>query len=334
MSTTTSPDVSIIIPARDAVETIGRTLDAILAQEYDGALEILVADGSDTMTMATWIRHNFPSVNVVSNPKRIIPTGLNRAIQASTGEIVVRCDAHAILPPTYVRDVVLLLEKTNAACVGGMAIPVGDSFFGKAVALAVSSPLGSGDSCYKVGGTEGSAEHVYLGAWRRETLDNVGIFNESLAANEDYELNWRIRKSGGIIWFDPTLKATYRTRNTAWALAKQGFTYGRWKALMLGQHPGSLRLRQLAPPMLLLGLVISPVAGSATNCMWIGVALPALYATVLVIGSVMTAFRRREWVAAQRCLLMPLALCDHAPKLGYRILRRDTENTATTIGRK
>ena len=135
-------------------------------------------------------------------------------------------------------------------------------------------------------------------------LDTVGIFNESLAANEDYELNWRIRKSGGIIWFDPTLKVTYRTRNTVWALAKQGFTYGRWKALMLRQHPGSLRLRQLAPPMLLLGLVISPVAGAATDCIGIGVALPALYATVLVVGSVMTAFRRREWVA----VMLPLVL--------------------------
>ena len=304
MSTTTSPDVSIIIPARDAVETIGQTLDTILTQEYDGALEILVADGSDTRTMATWIRQNFPLVSVVSNPRRTIPTGLNRAIEASAGLIIVRCDAHSILPPTYVQDVVLLLERTGAACVGGMAIPVGNNLFGKAVALAVSSPLGSGDSCYKVGGTEGPVEHVYLGAWRRDTLIAVGGYNESLEANEDYELNWRIRKSGGTVWFDPTLKVTYRTRSTAWALAKQGFAYGRWKASMLRQHPGSLRLRQLAPPILLLGLVISPIAGVATDCMWVGVALHMLYVTVLVIGSVLTAFRRREWTAT----LLPLAL--------------------------
>ena len=297
-------DVSIIIPARDAEDTIGATLDTISAQDYDGSIEVVVADGSGDGSMRTLIWTRFPMVRVVPNLQRITPCGLNRAIQASTGEIIVRCDAHAILPPTYVRDVVLLLEKTGAACVGGMQVPRGDNCFGRAVSIAMTSPLGSGNSRYKVGGKAGPTDTVYLGAWRRETLDTVGGFDETMVRNQDYELNWRLRQAGGMVWLDPTLKVGYLPRNSIKSLAKQHFDYGRWKLRMLRKNPRSVKVRQLLLPTILLGLLAS-AGWMVFGCpRWAGLVFPLGYLSAFAVGAVVHGLRRREPAA----MLLPLAL--------------------------
>ena len=298
------PDVSIIIPARDAENTIEATLEAALVQKYEGSLEVIVADGSGGSSMQTLIQTRFPTVRVVPNPQRITPCGLNRAIQASTGEIIVRCDAHAILPPTYVRDVVLLLEKTGAACVGGMQVPRGNNLFGRAVSIAMTSPLGSGNSRYKVGGKAGPTDTVYLGAWRRETLNTVGGFDETMVRNQDYELNWRLRQAGGTVWLDPTLKVDYLPRNSIKSLAKQHFDYGRWKLRMLRKNPRSVKVRQLLLPTILLGLLAS-AGWMVFGCpWWAGLVFPLGYLSAFAVGMVVHGLRRRELAA----MLLPLAL--------------------------
>ena len=297
------PDVSIIIPARDAEDTIGATLEAISAQEYDGSIETIMAYGGSSQ-MSQMVLRDFPWVNVVPNPQRIIPCGLNRAIEASTGEIIVRCDAHAILPPTYVQDVVLLLERTGAACVGGMQVPRGDNCFGRAVSIAMTSPLGSGNSRYKVGGKAGPTDTVYLGAWRRETLDTAGGFDETMVRNQDYELNWRLRQAGGTVWLDPTLKVGYLPRNSIRSLAKQHFDYGHWKLKMLRKNPRSVKVRQLLLPTILLGLLAS-AGWTVFGCpRWAGLVFPLGYLSAFVVGAAVHGLRRREPAA----VLLPLAL--------------------------
>ena len=274
------PDVSIVIPARNAAGTIGRTLEAALAQDYEGNIEIVVGDGSDDDGTKA-VCQTFSNVKVVSNPRRITSSGLNQAIMASSGEIIVRCDAQAVLPTHYVTSVVYALDQLSVACTGGVQFPVGDNAFGKAVAIAMTSPLGSGDSKYKIGwGNECLVDTVYLGSFHRRTWEELGGFDETLVHNQDYEFNWRIRQAGGYVWLDPSLKVGYLPRNNLWALTKQYFNYGRWKASMLRQHPRSLRMRQLAPPALLLGLLAS--VGASAGDWWWGSILPGLYLSLLL----------------------------------------------------
>ena len=293
------PDVSIVIPARNAAGTIGRTLEAALAQDYGGNIEIVVGDGSDddgTKAMC----QTFPNVKVVSNPRRITSSGLNQAIRASSGEIIVRCDAQAVLPPEYVRLIVTTLRLILVACAGGVQVPVGDNAFGKAVAIAMASPLGSGDSKYKTRrGNECLVDTVYLGAFRKKTWEEVGGFDETLVHNQDYEFNWRIRQAGGYVWLNRSLKVGYLPRNNLWALTKQYFNYGRWKASMLRQHPKSLRLRQLAPPALFLGLLAS--LGVSAGDWWWGSILPGLYLS-LILGA--TA----RYLAGRKAITTPIPL--------------------------
>lgn len=251
-----APPVSVIVPARDAEDTITATLDSILAQDYGGPVEVIVADGSGTSATRTLLDQRFPTVRTLANPGGAIPSALNRALAAARHGIIARCDAHSILPPGYLRRAVDTLTRTGAANVGGRVHPVGATAFEQAVALTTLSPLGAGDARYRIGGVEGPVDTVFPGVFRRATLTAAGGWDETLLCNEDYELNWRLREGGGVVWFDPALVVPYRPRGTVLDLARQYGRYGRWKAVMLARHPRSLRARQVAAPLLVATLAV------------------------------------------------------------------------------
>ncbi len=297
------PSVSVIIPARNADSTLPATLDSVLAQDYSGAVEVIVADGSDSSSSAEMLQRRYPSVRIIPNPERTIPAGLNSALQAAGGDVIVRCDAHATLPPGYIRRAVDTLARTGAANVGGRQCPVGTSTFERAVSMATTSLLGTGAARYRLGGPEGPADTVYLGVWARQTLLNAGGFDPSLRANEDYELNWRLRRRGGIVWFDPTLAVAYRPRSSVRALSRQYFGYGRWKAAMLMARLASPRPRQLAAPLLVLALAASAVLAAAGFFLAAAVA-PLVYLSTILGASVWIGARRRDAAA----FLLPIVL--------------------------
>ena len=248
------PPVSVIVPARNAQATLPATLDSILAQDYGGVIDVIVADGADTSATRDLLRVRFPSVRRVPNPEGTIPCGLNRALAVARHDIIARCDAHTTLPPNYLARAVRTLQRTGAANVGGQVHPVATTRFERAVALATQSPLGAGDARYRIGGGEGPVDTTFPGVFRRDRLDAAGGWDESLPANEDYALNWVLRAGGGIVWFDPALVVDYRPRGDVRALARQYFGYGRWKAAMLARHPRALRARQVAAPVLVAAL--------------------------------------------------------------------------------
>lgn len=282
------PSVSVVIPARQSADTVGDAVVSALSQDYPGDLEVVVAVGSDDGTAAAAIA---AGARVVPNPTGTTPAGLNAAIAASSGEVVVRCDAHAVLPPGYVRRAVETLRRTGAGNVGGMQVPTGRTGWERAIAYAMASPLGAGDARYRIGGEEGPVDTVYLGVFPRSLLEQVGGFDESLERNQDYEMNWRIRDSGGTVWFDPQLRVAYRPRGTLGALWRQYRDYGRWKREMLRRHPDSLRLRQLAAPALVLGLAASLPAAVVWRP---ALALPVSYAVVVSAFGVAAGLRERD----------------------------------------
>jgi glycosyltransferase involved in cell wall biosynthesis len=258
------PTVSVVVPIRDEADHLERAVASILEQEYPLPFDVClaVAPSDDrTEAIAAAIAEREPRVSTVPNPAGITPAGLNAAIRATSGEVVVRVDGHAELSPGYIRTAVETLRRTGAVNVGGMQVPKPETPFEEAVAAATTSWLGTGGATYRVGGDAGPVDTVYLGVFDREAGDGVGWFDEALIRNQDYELNIRLRRAGGLVWFEPALAVSYRPRGTLSALRTQYYEYGSWKADVVRRHPDSLRLRQLVPPIAILFVVVGLVVG-------------------------------------------------------------------------
>ena len=279
------PTVSVIVPVRNEAPHLERAVASILAQEYplpfDVCLAVATSDDG-TETLAERLAAAEDRVSVVPNPAGVTPAGLNAAIRATTGSIIVRVDGHAELSPGYVRRAVATMCRTGAVNVGGRQVPKPETAFEEAVAAATTSWMGTGGATYRVGGEAGAVDTVYLGVFDRAAGEAVGWFDEALIRNQDYELNIRLRKAGGTVWFDPQLWVGYRPRGSWKALAKQYYEYGWWKAEVVRRHPESLRLRQLIPLVATVATTCS-LAGSTVRPRLI--AVPAIYGSILLAGS-------------------------------------------------
>jgi succinoglycan biosynthesis protein ExoA len=287
------PSVAIIIPARDAAATLPAALDSALRQdvEYPGDIEVIVADGSEDESVAELVRTKYPAVSLIENPGRILSTGVNLALRHTSCSVIVRCDAHTVLAPGYVRQAVDILQRTGAANVGGRQQPVGDTPFERCVAAALTSRLGAGDARYRVGGPAGPVDTVYLGVYRRDAFEAAGGYDPNIVRSQDSELNWRLRKRGETIWFDPSLVVSYFPRSTLLALSRQYFNNGRWKSRVLIKDPKGIRPRQLAPPLLVLSMGLS--FAFIASGIFVTAVLPFGYMAGLVFGSIFVASRQR-----------------------------------------
>jgi succinoglycan biosynthesis protein ExoA len=282
------PEVAVVMPVRNEASDLRRAVAAVRAQDYPGTVQIClaVAPSTDgTEAIATDIAAAHDGVVVVPNPTGTTPAGLNAAIRATTGDVVVRVDGHAELPPGYLSRAVQTIRRTGAANVGGIQRAVGATPFERAVAEAMTSRFGTGDATFHYGGTEGPTDTVYLGVFDRAAIERVGLFDERLVRNQDYELNIRLRAAGGVVWFDPELSASYRPRGTLRALAEQYFDYGRWKRSVVGRHPRSLRWRQAVPPIVTVAVAAGAVCGLAWRTAWL---LPGSYGLAVTVAAMRT----------------------------------------------
>jgi glycosyltransferase involved in cell wall biosynthesis len=283
----TLPRVAVIMPILNESRHLHAAVDAIQAQDYRGPMEIVLALGpsaDDTDVIAKELAAADPRISTVPNPTGKTPCGLNAAIAASTHEIVVRVDGHAMLPPDYVRIAVEELTATGADNVGGIMAAEGVTPFEQAVAKAMTSRLGIGAARFHVGGEAGPADTVYLGVFRRDILERVGGFDESLRRAQDWELNHRIREAGGTVWFTPRMQVTYRPRPDLPALAKQFFKTGQWRRGVIRRMPRTANARYLAPPAAVLAVVGGTVLGlSGKRIGWLA---PGGYLAAVLAGSV------------------------------------------------
>ena len=260
----TSPDLSVILPVLNEANHLAAAVNAILAQNYQGKFEVILAIGpsSDaTHQVATDLAQADSRVIVVDNPTGKTAAGLNIALAKSKAPIIVRVDGHAEIPNNYFSIAVELLRETGAVNVGGLMGAVGKTKFEKSVARAMRSPLGVGAAKFHTGGGAGEVDTVYLGCFLRAALMEIGGFDERFIRAQDWELNFRLRERGGKIYFDPRLEVTYRPRPNLAALAKQYFEYGRWRRVVSRKHAGTINYRYLAPPFALLGTIASLISG-------------------------------------------------------------------------
>jgi len=252
--------ISIILPVLNEADHLEESIHSILSQDYLGDFEIILAIGPShdgTEKIAEGLSDKDSRIVIVSNPSGRTASALNLAIAAAKYSIIVRVDGHSQIPNNYLSLVSSILEETGAVNVGGVMNSQGRTLFERGVAHAMKSALGVGASRFHTGGAAGEVDTVYLGAFRKEALVAAGGFDERFTRAQDWELNFRLRSAGGIIYFDPRLVVTYRPRSTMFALAKQYFNYGRWRRVVSRTHQGTINYRYLAPPIAVIGSALS-----------------------------------------------------------------------------
>lgn len=325
---TTRPVVSVIMPILDEERHLEAALRQVLDQDWDGELEVVLAlgpstDGTDAV--ARRLAAQDGRIVLVRNPSGRTPDALNAALAGSRGEVVVRVDGHAEIPPDYVSRAVRVLEETGADNIGGTMDARGQSPFERAVACAMRSPLGVGAARFHTGGAAGPADTVYLGVFRRSALERVGGYDPRFTRAQDWELNHRIRSSGGLVWFTPDLRVTYRPRSTVRALARQYGQYGRWRRVVAGTHSGTINARYLAPPVMVLGTTAATLAA----LVWTpALAVPAAYALGVTAGGAVIS---RGEPAGVR-LRVPLALATMHWAWGAGFLRGGAGGDIDVVG--
>lgn len=257
--------ISVVIPARNESGHIGATLDAVRRQTRSN-LQIIVVDNASTDRTPEIVRSHLKEderVELVTNPEVSIPKSLNMALAAARGRWFVRVDAHSTIPPDYVDKAVTRLEEGNWAGVGGRKDAVGTTPQGKAIAVALSSTFGVGNSVYHYGTKVQTVDHIPFGSYRTDLLKEMGGWDEELVANEDFELDYRLRKAGHELLFDPDISISWECRQSLVELWKQYRRYGKGKANVAELHPESLALRHLAAPALVALWAVALLPGPA-----------------------------------------------------------------------
>ena len=260
MNSSSFQPVSVILPILNEERDLNQCITAILQQDYPADIEIILALGPST-DKTTLIAEKLSAadkrIKLVNNPSGQTATGLNLAIKESSYEILCRIDGHSEISSTYIKTAVEIMNNQGAVNVGGMMFADSEKGLQRTIAQAMRSKLGVGSSKFHNGGSAGESETVYLGTFKKLAVLAVGGFDERYIRAQDWELNYRLRKNGGLIWFDPRLVVTYRPRNTFRKLAKQYFQYGRWRRVITRQHQNTTNFRYLAPPIAVLIILLS-----------------------------------------------------------------------------
>ena len=292
------PGVSVVLPILNEERFLADAISAILAQEYAGELEVILALGPSkdrTNEIAAGLREKDSRIVLVENPTGRTAAGLNAAIAAAKFEIICRIDGHAEISKSYIADAVEIMQSSNAVNVGGIMAAVGKTQFEDAVARAMRSPIGVGGARFHIGGTAGPADTVYLGVFQKSALIAAGGYDERFIRAQDWELNFRLRGAGGTIWFDPRLAVIYRPRPNLKALAKQYFEYGRWRRAVTRHHKGTVNYRYLAPPVATVTIALSLLLGILLHPLFL---IPALgYASAILVASLLIGKSWSERIA-------------------------------------
>jgi GT2 family glycosyltransferase len=316
------PTVSVVLPTLNERSFIRDALDSLLGQDYAPLVEILVCDGGSTDGTRDIVKASASPVRLLDNTGVTAAAGMNLGIRSATGDVICRADAHTLYASDYISRSVDVLMRTGADNVGGRMRPVGTTPFGRAVAAVTSSPLGVGPGRFHYADEQQDVDTVYLGCWRRDTLVELGGYDDTDLqwAAEDQELNFRLRRRGGRVVLDPSIRSWYFPRETPSALARQYANYGLAKASTLAKHRTLPTWRPLAPAF----LVAASLSALLTQRGWRRWAVPAVHAGVLAGGAARAG--RAPGVASHRAFAA-LEICHWSYGVGFwrgvgRVARR------------
>jgi len=297
--------VTVIMPVRNEGPHMRDSLEGVLRQETaPDAFEVLVVDGrssDETRDIVHDVMSRHRNVRLLDNPGRIVPTAMNVGLAEARGEFIVRVDGHCVLEPGYIRGAIEALRRSACQGVGGSMVATGRGFWGEAIAVATSMPFGVGNARFHYSDQEGEADTVYLGAYRRDYLRQVGGYDPVFVRNQDDELNYRIRARGGRVFYTPRMRAIYQVRQSLRLLFKQYFQYGVWKVPMYRKTGHPMQPRHLVPTAFVLSLFVPLLlAPWARWILWVPATAAALHA---LMGA---AFALRSRPLRASSLGMPL----------------------------
>lgn len=283
------PSVTVVMPVRNEQQHLPKAVESVLAQKYPGQLEIILAIApsvDETQLVANELAKKYSGIKLIQNPAGLTTVGLNLAIAESSGEIIVRVDAHSDLANNYITRGVEILRETGSVLIGGIMNARGESPLQKAVAFGYGSRLGLGGGTYHVGGRAGEAESAYLGIFDARALKEVSGYNENIIRGEDWDLAQRLKASGGKVWFSPELIVNYAPRSNIKALAWQFYSTGVWRGELTRRAPTKASIRYLIPPVALLALIDLVLLTSFGFLNQVALIIPiASYLLLLTIGA-------------------------------------------------
>jgi succinoglycan biosynthesis protein ExoA len=319
--TDATPTISIVVPCYNERDHIASCLHSILAQDSPpGGFEVIVADGMSTdgtREVLMDVARKDPRLRVIDNPGRIVSSGLNTAIRAAQGTVIIRMDAHTSYAGDYVCQCLAVLQETGADDVGGPWVAEGVGFVSRAIAAAFQSPFSGGGPRGHNPRYEGVLDTVYLGCWPREIFARIGLFDEELVRNQDDELCLRLTRAGGKIWQSPRIKSWYRPRESLGALFRQYRQYGYWKVRVIQKHRLPASGRHLVPGTFAFLLLVLPLASLWWRpAAWSWLGLVIMYAVCNVAASFLAA-RQHGWTLL---LLLPLVFACYHFGYGYGFL--------------
>ena len=279
------PSVTVMIPVRNDEHHLPKAVESVLAQNYPGPLEIFLTLGpsvDNTESVANDLASKHSSIKIIPNPKGLTTTGLNLAIAQSSGEIIIRVDAHSELSMNYIARGVEILRESGSVLAGGIMNAKGKSPLQKAVAFGYGSRFGLGGGKFHVGGKEGEVESAYLGIFDAKALKQVAGYNENIIRGEDWDLAQRMKARGGKVWFSPELVVNYWPRSSIKALAWQFYSTGVWRGELTRKAPSKASVRYFLPPLALVSIVSLVVSSLLGLVDQVALIIPvALYLLVL-----------------------------------------------------
>ena len=316
-----APLVTVGIPCLNEERYIARCLDGVLAQDYPGEVEIIVADGGSsdrTREILDRYARQHSHVRWIPNSRRLQSAGMNEIICVAEGDVIVRLDAHAQYATDYVRRCIEVLARTGADNVGGAQRARAETRFQRALCAALDSKLGMGGAAYRSDTAEGYVDTVFCGAFRREVFDRVGMYDPQAITNEDAELNQRILEAGGRIYLSRDIVAYYYPRGSYASLSKQYFRYGMGRARTLLKRGRFPTIRPVIPFLMVLGgsslLVLRPLAPST----W---ALFGAYAALAGVEALRVAGRQGPAMVLTTWTLFPVLHASHGLGFASGLLR-------------
>ena len=287
---------SIISPIRNEEKYIAKCLTSLVNQDYEKSkYEIIIVDGMSSDATRKIVRkfeRKYDNIKLYDNPDKTVPYALNLGIKHATGNVIVRVDGHAVLENNYLIKCDKFLRQTEAECVGGVIESINETYIGKAIALAMSSPFGVGNARFRTSGKEGLVDCLAFGAYRKEIFDQIGCFNEDFVRCQDDEFNYRLRKSGGRIYFSPEIKSYYYPRSDLKKLWGQYYQYGFWKIRVLQKHLKTIQPRQFVPPAFIISLITTGSAAVfSKNLLIIFLLISSIYLITSIIVSLKISYK-------------------------------------------
>lgn len=257
-------EVTVLIPVLNEEKYIEKCMESVISQDFPkGSMELIIVDGMSTDATRDILERyiqQYSWIKLLDNPKKIIPCALNIGIKAAKGAYILRMDAHSEYANDYISQSVAVIKETGADDVGGSLVAKGKTSRQRAIAAAYYSPfaLGGGGQQNKAD-YEGYVDTVFLGCYRRDVFDRIGLYDEALPRNEDDDLNYRLINSGGKIYLSPKIKTVYYPRDTFSGLAKQYYGYGFGKPSLMKKYGKPTNLKQLVPAFFVVFLICGAI---------------------------------------------------------------------------